>query len=57
MKIPVDEVDIIVGLDGLVLLEHTRGAVVEQLVTARSAQAIWRELEQESRPEGCSSIG
>jgi len=57
MKIPVDEVDIIVGLDGLVLVGHARGALVEQLVTARTAEAIWRELEQESRPEGCSSIG
>jgi hypothetical protein len=56
MKIPVDEVEIIVGLGGLVLFKHARGAAREQLVTARTAEAIWREIKQESRPEGRSSI-
>ena len=47
MKVPVQELSILVGVDGLALVEHTRAAVVEQLVTVGTAEAILRALEAE----------
>ncbi len=47
----VDDLSIIVGLDGLVLVQHPRGVVLEQLVTSSKADVILRELEAESRAE------
>jgi hypothetical protein len=49
MKIPVDELNIIVRLDGLVLIRHPRGAVLEQLVTSSTLEIVLRGLEAQRR--------
>ena len=45
MKIPVDELNIIVRRDGLALVKHARGAVLEQLVTPGMMEVVLRVLE------------
>jgi hypothetical protein len=45
MKVPVDELSIFVGLDGLAMLQHERADVVEELMTVGMAEAILRALE------------
>jgi hypothetical protein len=51
MKVPVDELNIIVRLDGLVLIKHPRGALLEQLVTSGTLEIVLRELEAQRRGE------
>jgi hypothetical protein len=51
MKIPVDELNIIVRLDGLVLIKHARGAVLEQLVRPSILDVVLRVLEAQRRAE------
>jgi hypothetical protein len=51
MKIPVDELNIIVRHDGLVLAKHPRGAVLEQLLTPSTVRVVSRVLETERRAE------
>jgi hypothetical protein len=45
MKVPVDELSIVVGLDGLAMVQHERVDVVEELMTVGAAEAILRALE------------
>ena len=52
MKIPVDELNIIVRRDGLALVKHARGAVLEQLVTPGMMEVVLRVLEAEWRAKG-----
>jgi post-segregation antitoxin (ccd killing protein) len=47
MKAQVDELSIFVGLDGLAQAKHPPAAVVEELVTAVTAEAILRALQAE----------
>jgi len=47
MKVPVDDLSILVGLDGLAMMQHERAAVVEELMTIGTAEAIFRALEAE----------
>jgi hypothetical protein len=51
MKIPVDELNIIVRVDGLVLIKHPRGAVLEQLVRPGIQEVVLRVLEAQRRTE------
>jgi hypothetical protein len=51
MKIPVDELKIIVRHDGLVLAQYARGAVLEQLVTPSMLEGVWRVLQAEWHAE------
>ena len=51
MKIPVDELNIIVRLDGLALIKHPRGVVLEQLVTWGTLEIFLRELKAQRRGE------
>ena len=45
MKVPVDELSILVGLDGLAMLQREKAAVVEEVLTVGTAEAILRALE------------
>jgi hypothetical protein len=47
MKVPVDDLSILVGLDGLTQSTRVRSAEVEELVTVGTAEAILRALEAE----------
>jgi len=47
MKVPVDEVNIVVGREGLVLLTHAQRAVVERLIPRGMAELLNRMLEAE----------
>ena len=51
MKIPVDELKIVVRYDGLVLAKHPRGAVLEQLLAPATARAVLCVLETQRRAE------
>jgi hypothetical protein len=56
MKIPVDELNIIVRLDGLALVKHARGTVLEQLVTLGMVEVVLRALEAERRAESVQHV-
>jgi hypothetical protein len=45
MKVPVEELSIFVGLDGLAMLQHERADVMEELTTVGTAEALLRALE------------
>ena len=47
MKVPVDDLSILVDLDGLAMMEHDRAASVEEAATVGAAEAILRALEAE----------
>lgn len=47
MRVPVDDLSIMVGLDGLTLLKHARAASLEELLTVGMAEAILCALEAE----------
>ena len=49
MKVPVDELNIFVGLDGLAMVQHERADVVEELTPVGTAEAILRALEAQRR--------
>ena len=49
MKVPVDELNIFVGLDGLAMVQHERADVVEERTPAGTAEAILRALEAQRR--------
>jgi len=49
MKIPVEELSVIVRPDGLVLATYARGAVLEQLLRPGMVVAALRALEAEER--------
>ena len=51
MKIPVDELNLIVRSDGLALVKHAHKAVLEQLVTPGMVEAVLRVIEAEWRAE------
>ena len=47
MKVPLDEICILVGLDGLTQSTQALAPMVEELVTAATAEAILRALQAE----------
>ena len=47
MKAEVDELSIFVGLDGLAQANPQRAAVMEEVLTVATAEAILRELQAE----------
>ena len=49
MKVPVEELNIFVGLDGLAMVQHERADVVEELTPVGTAEAILRALEAQRR--------
>jgi len=52
MEIPVDELNIVVRLDGLALAKHVRGPVPEHLVTPGMGETVLRTLEADGGAEG-----
>jgi hypothetical protein len=51
MKVPVDELNISIRLDGLALVKHASGAALEQLIRPGMVEVVLRALEAEGRAE------
>ena len=51
MKVPVDELSIVVRQDGLVLAKHPQAAVLEQLLPQGMVEVVLRALDAERRAE------